>query len=104
VTGKSQSKGDKDKDDSDRNLNICSLQGFIVLVFSWIRQSEMLMNRQQATCLEKPLLLNTSLSRKLSAESFIYVLKCVSCHITVDVTAYHESVKNSASLYQISQQ
>lgn len=29
----------------------------------------------------------------------MYVLKYVSCYITVDVTAYYESVKNRTSLF-----
>lgn len=29
----------------------------------------------------------------------MYVLKYVSCYITVDVTAYYESVKNRANLF-----
>lgn len=99
MTRKSQNKGDKDKNDSDGNLNFCSLQVFIAVVFFSIRESEILMNHQQATCLERLLLLKTCLRKKTSVESFMYVLKYVSCYITVDVTAYYESVKNRASLF-----
>lgn len=75
-------------------------KGLLLLeYFFQFRENEMLMNHQWATCLERLLLLKTRLNKKKSEESFMYVLKYVSCYITVDVTAYYESVKNRASLF-----
>lgn len=50
------------------------------------------MNHQQEACLERLLFLKSCLKKK-SEDSFMHVLKYVSCYITVDVTAYYESVK-----------
>lgn len=102
VTGKSQYKGDKDKDDSAGYPSFCSLQRFVAVVifFFQFRENEILMYHQQNACLERLLLLRTCLSKnktkQKNQDSFMYVLKYVTYYITVDVTAYYESVKKQS--------